>query len=140
MIVINNCSIMLTGARLKSSKLRSQSVYKIGHTGHYQTNVLRAVRPRESVERTIRTYRISVHYCRVVFQQLTNYPFSNRGALQQKQVKARICPIVKQIWLLPFIHSLSLLFCKFINTTAYHLGRQEPSSLVSCRAPHSNYY
>ena len=29
-------------------------------------------------------------------------------------------------WLLP----LSLLFCKFINTTAYHLGRYEPSSPV----------
>ena len=26
------------------------------------------------------------------------------------------------------LYTLSLLFCKFINTTAYHLGRYEPSS------------
>ena len=33
------------------------------------------------------------------------------------------------------LYTLSLLFCKFINTTAYHLGRYKPSSHVSCRAP-----
>ena len=33
------------------------------------------------------------------------------------------------------LYTLSLLFCKFINTTAYHLGRYKPSSPVSCRAP-----
>ena len=33
------------------------------------------------------------------------------------------------------LYTLSLLFCKFINTTAYHLGRYEPSSPISCRAP-----
>ena len=33
------------------------------------------------------------------------------------------------------LYTLSLLFCKFINTTAYHLGRFKPSSPVSCRAP-----
>ena len=31
--------------------------------------------------------------------------------------------------------ALPLLFCIFTNTTAYHLGRCEPSSPVSCRAP-----
>ena len=31
---------------------------------------------------------------------------------------------------------MSLLFCKFINTTTYHLGSYEPSSTVSCQAPH----
>ena len=33
------------------------------------------------------------------------------------------------------IYTLYLLFCKFINTTAYNLGRYEPSSPISCRAP-----
>ena len=33
--------------------------------------------------------------------------------------------------------TLSLLFCKFTNTTAYHLGRYEPSSPISCHAPRS---
>ena len=33
------------------------------------------------------------------------------------------------------LYTLSLLFCKFINTTGYHLGRCEPSSPVSCRTP-----
>ena len=33
------------------------------------------------------------------------------------------------------LYTPSLFFCKFINKTAYHLGRYEPSSLVSCRAP-----
>ena len=33
------------------------------------------------------------------------------------------------------LHILSPLFCKFINTIAYHLGRYEPSSAVSCRTP-----
>ena len=33
------------------------------------------------------------------------------------------------------LYTLSLLFCKFINTTACHLGRYEPSSPVSCLAP-----
>ena len=33
------------------------------------------------------------------------------------------------------LYTLSLLFCKFINTTAYHLGRYEPSSPISCHAP-----
>ena len=32
-------------------------------------------------------------------------------------------------------YTLSLLFCKFINTTADHLGRYKPSSPISCRAP-----
>ena len=32
------------------------------------------------------------------------------------------------------LFTLSLLFCKFINTTAYHLGRYEPSSPSSCHA------
>ena len=31
--------------------------------------------------------------------------------------------------------TLSLLFCKFINTTAYHLGRYKPSSPI--RLPRS---
>ena len=35
------------------------------------------------------------------------------------------------------LYTLSLLFCKFIYTTAHHLGRYKPSSPVSCRAPHS---
>ena len=35
-------------------------------------------------------------------------------------------------------YSLSLLFCKFINIIAYHLGRYEPSSPISCRAPQYN--
>ena len=34
------------------------------------------------------------------------------------------------------LYALSLLFCKFINTTAYHLGRYKPSSPISCHAPH----
>ena len=38
------------------------------------------------------------------------------------------------------LDTLSLLFCIFINTTAYHLGRYEPSSPVSCRAPRSNTF
>ena len=33
------------------------------------------------------------------------------------------------------LYTLSLLFSKLINTTAYHLGRYEPSSPVRCRAP-----
>ena len=33
------------------------------------------------------------------------------------------------------LYRLSLLFYKFINTTAYHLGRYKPSSPVSCHAP-----
>ena len=33
------------------------------------------------------------------------------------------------------LYTLSLLFCKFINTKAYHLGRYEPSSPISCPAP-----
>ena len=35
------------------------------------------------------------------------------------------------------LHAPSLLFWHFINTTAYHLGRYEPSSPVSCCAPYS---
>ena len=46
------------------------------------------------------------------------------------QMKARICPIVKQYWLLPFMHCLYLFFWHFINTTAYLLGRNAPSSLL----------
>ena len=38
------------------------------------------------------------------------------------------------------LDALSLLFCIFINTTAYHVGRYEPSSPVSCRAPHLDAY
>ena len=34
--------------------------------------------------------------------------------------------------------TLHVLSWHFINTTAYHLGRYEPSSPVSCRAPHLN--
>ena len=30
------------------------------------------------------------------------------------------------------LYTLSLLFCKLMNTTAYHLGRYEPSSPISC--------
>ena len=33
------------------------------------------------------------------------------------------------------LYTLSLLLFKFINTTAYHLGRFKPSSPVSCHAP-----
>ena len=33
------------------------------------------------------------------------------------------------------LNTLSLMFCKFINTTAYHLGKYQPSSPISCRAP-----
>ena len=33
------------------------------------------------------------------------------------------------------LYTLSLLFCKFITTTAYHLGRYKPSSSVSCCTP-----
>ena len=33
------------------------------------------------------------------------------------------------------IYTLYLFFCKLINTTAYYLGRYEPSSPVSCHAP-----
>ena len=33
------------------------------------------------------------------------------------------------------LDALFLLFCIFINTTAYHLGRYEPSSPVSCCTP-----
>ena len=36
------------------------------------------------------------------------------------------------------LFTLSLLFWKFINTTAYHLGRYEPSSPISCRAPRTS--
>ena len=35
------------------------------------------------------------------------------------------------------LHAPSLLFWHFINITAYHLGRYEASSPVSCRAPQS---
>ena len=38
------------------------------------------------------------------------------------------------------LHTLSLLFCKFIKTTAYHLGRYQPSSPVSCHAPQLEYH
>ena len=31
------------------------------------------------------------------------------------------------------LYTLPLLFCKLLNTTAYHLGRYEPSSLLSSR-------
>ena len=33
------------------------------------------------------------------------------------------------------LNTLFLLFYKFINITAYHLGRYEPSFPVSCHAP-----
>ena len=33
------------------------------------------------------------------------------------------------------LYTLSLLFCNLINTTAYHLGRYKPSSLISYRDP-----
>ena len=36
--------------------------------------------------------------------------------------------------------ALSLLLWHLINTTACHLGRYEPSSPVSCRAPCLNYH
>ena len=36
------------------------------------------------------------------------------------------------------LDALSLLFCIFINRTAYHLGRYKPSSPVSCRTPRIN--
>ena len=36
------------------------------------------------------------------------------------------------------IDALSLLIGIFINTTAYHLGRYEPSSPVSCHSPWLN--
>ena len=39
----------------------------------------------------------------------------------------KICPIVKQMWLLTWIHVLSI-FLHFIKTTAYHLGRFVSSS------------
>ena len=35
--------------------------------------------------------------------------------------------------------TLSPLFCKFINTKAYPLGRYKPSSPVSCHAPRSSF-
>ena len=35
-------------------------------------------------------------------------------------------------------YTLSVLFIKFISTTAYYEGRYEPSSPVSCRAPRIN--
>ena len=56
------------------------------------------------------------------------------GALQQKEMKSHICPIVKTNLVIA-LHAQSLQFCKLINTTAYHLGRQEPSSPVSYCAP-----
>ena len=37
------------------------------------------------------------------------------------------------------VDALSLLFCIFVNTTAYHLGRYEPSSPVSSHAPRLKY-
>ena len=43
---------------------------------------------------------------REVIEQILKY--YTQGALQQMEVKAHICPIVKQIWLLPFVHCL---FC-----------------------------
>ena len=38
------------------------------------------------------------------------------------------------------LSTLSLLFCNFIYTTADHLGRYEPSSPISCRAPWLTYF
>ena len=61
--------------------------------------------------------------CGYVFQYIVGM---YHGALQQKEVKACICPIVKQLWLLPLMHCLYC-FCIFINSTAYHLDRYKPS-------------
>ena len=33
------------------------------------------------------------------------------------------------------LYKLSLFFCKFINTTAYHLGRSKHSSPIRCHSP-----
>ena len=41
---------------------------------------------------------------------------------------------------LPFIHCLYCFVSSYINTTSYHLGRYEPSSPVSCRAPCQNHH
>ena len=38
------------------------------------------------------------------------------------------------------LHELSLLFCNFINTSAYRLGRYEPSCTISCCAPQPIYH
>ena len=54
-----------------------------------------------------------------------------KAFLQQNEVKAHIC----QTNLVIALYALSLLFCKFTNTTAYHLGIYKPSAPVSCRAP-----
>ena len=45
-----------------------------------------------------------------------------------------------QLWtnLAITLYTLSLLFCKFINTTAYHLGWNESSSPVRCHTPQRN--
>ena len=48
-----------------------------------------------------------------------------QGALK----KARIGPMVNQIWLATVLHALSLVFDYLINATAFHWGRYEPSSL-----------
>ena len=50
-------------------------------------------------------------------------------------MKARSYLLNCQTNLVIALDALSLLFCKFINTTAYHLGRYKPSYPVSCPAP-----
>ena len=55
------------------------------------------------------------------------------GSLQQKEMKAHICPIVKQIWLLFFMYYLQ--FLAFHKHSSLPLGRYEPSSPVICCTP-----
>ena len=47
---------------------------------------------------------------------------------------------ISQTNLVIFLHALSLLFWHFINITAYHFGRYEPSSPVSYHAPRTYYH
>ena len=70
------------------------------------------------------------HLCKnICHQELLNIGQSGHTAQERDSkinMKAHICLIVKQIWLLSFMQCLY--FWHFTNTTANHLGWYEPSS------------
>ena len=54
------------------------------------------------------------------FAVLTGHAWIIHGALQQKEMKAQTTLVIA-------LDALTILFCIFTNTTAYHLGRYEPA-------------
>ena len=94
------------------------------HLGTYLLPTILIIRTG-SLLQTQQQQRMEIFHLTLNLTHLLFYLF--HGALLQEEKKDRIGPKVKQFFVM-VLYAPSVIFCCLINTTAYHLGRYEPSS------------